>query len=51
MPPAQMSNAPMIIFGVSGSFKMKKDSKITKITLSLSIGATRETSPNCIALK
>lgn len=51
MLPAVISNAPMITFVLTGSFNKKKASNIVMTTLSLSIGAIRETSPVCNALK
>lgn len=49
--PAVMSKAPMITLMLTGSFRRKKARRMVMTTLSLSIGATREASPVCIALK
>ena len=46
-----MRSAPKITFGVTGSLSRKNANRIVITTLSLSMGATREISPNCIALK
>lgn len=51
MLPAVISKAPMMTFVLTGSFSSKKASSMVITTLSLSIGATRETSPVCNALK
>lgn len=51
MLPAVISNAPMTTFILTGSFNKKKASRIVITTLSLSMGATRDTSPLCKALK
>lgn len=51
MLPAVINNVPMITFVLTGSFNKKKASNIVMTTLSLSIGAIRETSPVCNALK
>ena len=49
--PAVMRRAPMITFGLAGSFRRMKARRMVMTTLSLSIGAIRETSPVCNALK
>ena len=49
--PAVIRSAPMITFGLAGSFRRTKARMMVMTTLSLSIGATRETSPVCNALK
>lgn len=51
MLPAVISKAPMMTFVLTGSFNRKKASSMVMTTLNLSIGATRETSPVCNALK
>ena len=49
--PAVMSSAPTMVFELTDSFNKKNANKIVMTTLNLSIGATRETSPVCKALK
>lgn len=49
--PPVMSNAPMITRRLAGSFRNRKERQMVITTLNLSIGATRDTSPTCNALK
>lgn len=51
MLPAHISMPPAITFGETGSFRSINASMIVSTTLSLSTGATRDTSPIWIALK
>lgn len=51
MLPAVINSAPMTTFILTGSFSKKKASNMVMTTLSLSMGATRDTSPVCRALK
>ena len=51
MLPAVISAAPMNVFKLTGSFRKRKARQMVMTTLNLSIGATRLTSPSCIALK
>ena len=46
-----MSNAPMITRRLAGSFRNRKERQMVITTLNFSIGATRDTSPTCNALK
>ena len=46
-----MSNAPMMPLRLTGSFRNRKERQMVITTLNLSIGATRDTSPACNALK
>lgn len=47
MLPAVMSTAPRIIFALTCSFSNRHDRQMVMTTLSLSIGATLDTSPTC----
>lgn len=49
--PATIISPPIIIFGLTDSFSNKNARMIVNTTLSLSIGATRDTSPGERALK
>ncbi len=51
MLPHVMSNAPTITRGVAGSRSKKNDRMMVMTTLSLSTGATLDTSPSYKALK
>lgn len=51
MQPAVINSTPMTTFTLTGSFSNRKESRMVMTTLSLSIGATRDTSPVCSALK
>ena len=49
--PVAIKHPPITTFNVTSSFKKINESIMVITTLSLSIGATFETSPICIALK
>lgn len=49
--PQVINNAPMMTRRLTGSLNSKNDKQMVMITLNLSIGATRDTSPVCNALK
>lgn len=51
MLPQVISRAPRITRGLAGSFRNRNARQMVITTLSLSMGATRETSPVCSALK
>lgn len=51
MLPQVINKAPATTLGLTSSFRNKKERKMVMTTLSLSTGATRETSPVCNALK
>ncbi len=51
MLPAVINKAPATTFMLTGSFSRKKASRMVMTTLNLSIGAMRDTSPVCNALK
>lgn len=49
--PHVISNAPIMTRRLTGSLNNRNDKQMVMTTLSLSIGATRDTSPVCNALK
>ena len=49
--PAVIIKAPTMTFAFIGSFKNMNDRQMVITTLSLSMGATRDTSPSCKVLK
>ncbi len=51
MLPPVISNAPSTTRQVTGSFRNRKERQMVMTTLNLSMGATRDTSPSCNALK
>ena len=51
MLPPVISSAPATTRRLTGSFRNRNDRQMVMTTLSLSIGATRDTSPVCNALK
>ena len=49
--PSVITSPPMMVLALAGSPRKRMDRKMVMATLSLSMGATLETSPNCRALK
>ena len=49
--PAVINNAPITTRKLTSSFRNRNDRQMVITTLNLSIGATRDTSPVCNALK